>query len=164
MWQGRSEEAVQLHEEALALARWKGLSSRAALALQDLGDALRVSGQYGLAQERYASSIQAAEALDLGSTVYLVRFKLLMCQIALDQSADLEAKLQALIGPANDAGLALATPFADLLLAWFRSRNNRIEEALVALENAKILEDFQVDPQVPAIFAEVRTHRLSENL
>ena len=156
MWQGRGDDAVALHEEALALARWKGLSSRAALALQDLGDALRVSGQYLAAQQRYLSSIQAAEALDLRSTVYLDRFKLLMCDIALDQSQDIEQKLKALSGPADEAGLALAIPFANLLLAWSCARANRIEDAKVALASAQVLEDFQVDPQVPAIFEEVR--------
>jgi tetratricopeptide (TPR) repeat protein len=156
MWQGEGNEAVRLHEETLALARWKGLSSRAALALQDLGDSLRVSGRSEAARERYQSSILAAEALDLASTVFLVRFKLLMCDIALEEETDLSSQLSALTGPATDAGLALAEPFGSLLLAWSSARNNHLESARTALEKAKVLEGFRVDPQVEEIFREIR--------
>ena len=156
MWQGRGEEAIDLHEKALALARWKGLSSRAALALQDLGDALRVSGSYSMAGERYASCIQAAEAQDLNSTVHLVRFKQLMCEIAQGVDMSVVDRIQRMVQPAVEAGLGLAVPFADLLIAWSLAGTDRREEAREALDRARSLEGFQVDPQVPAIFAEIR--------
>jgi hypothetical protein len=168
MWQGQDKEARKLHEQALALARWKGLSLRATLALQDLGDTLRVSGarlaptedtratHLRQANERYEACIRAADALDLKSTVYLVRFKMLMCGIALDEEMDVEARLNALTAPAIEAGLGLAAPFAKLLLAWAMAKKGELARARAALEEAKILEGFQVDPQLPVIFDEIR--------
>ena len=168
MWQGQDKEARKLHEQALALARWKGLSLRATLALQDLGDTLRLSGAHMApaeatrathlrqANERYEACIRAADALDLKSTVYLVRFKMLMCGIALDEEMDVEARLNALTAPAMKAGLGLAAPFAKLLLAWAMAKKGESERARAALEEAKILEGFQVDPQLPVIFEEIR--------
>ena len=156
MWQHRYEEAVDLHEQALALARWKGLSSRAALSLQDMGDSLRVAGRWEAAIDRYSACIQAAEALDLGSTVYLARFKSIMCYIALGTEVDIEEQIRRLTGPAKDAGLGLAIPFSQLLLAWSFVRSGDREKAQLAVSEASVLQHFRVDPQVPQIFDEVQ--------
>jgi len=158
MWQGRLEESVELHERVLALARRQGLSARAALALQDLGDALRLSGRWVAASERYQASISAAEALDLGSTVYLARFKLLMCRIAQGPKDPIEPDLEQLTQPALAAGLGLATPFAALLRAWAASKNGHHQEAAAAMSDACVLEEFRIDPQLPAIFEEIRAY------
>ena len=139
MWQHRYEEAVELHEQALALARWKGLSSRAALSLQDLGDSLRVAGRWEAAIDRYSACIQAAEALDLGSTVYLARFKGIMCHIALNTEMDIRAQINRLTEPAMKAGLGLAIPFSQLLLAWAFARMGEREKAQQAVNEARVL-------------------------
>lgn len=156
MWQGFTAEAIEVHEETLELARAHGLSSRAAVSLQDLADALRVAGRYAEAKVQYEASIAAATALDLTSTVYLVRFKAMMCDIATSVDPALEARVHALVQPASAAGLGLAVPFAALLTAWIRARTDQVEGAKQALAGAAILEQFRADPQVPMIFAEVR--------
>jgi len=169
LWQGNISQAMALNEEALKTARWLGLSLRATLALHDLGDTLRIKAvQFGRgsperhalltqALERYDACIRGTEALDLASTTYLVLVKKVICRVAMGDEFDVASVLAELVGPAEAAGLGLARPCANLILAWSLAREDKPDEARKALEGARILEAFRIDPQVPAIFAEIRT-------
>ena len=174
LWRGDVDDAKRLNEEALALARWKGLSLRATLALHDLGDTLRLTASrldeddperqtlIEQALDRYAGCVRAAEALDLESTAYLVRFKEAIARVTRDDTTGIETLVTRLTAPAEAAGLGLAAPCAHLITAWAHVREGSPEQARSALEGARILEAFQIDPQFPAIFAEIRAHLEAE--
>ena len=53
-------------------------------------------------------------------------------------------------------------PCAHLITAWAHVREGSPEQARSALEGARILEAFQIDPQFPAIFAEIRARLEAE--
>jgi tetratricopeptide (TPR) repeat protein len=156
LWQ-HSPKAVDTLQRVPELCRRTGLMTRYPIALHDLGDAYRVSGELQKAREMYQETISLCEGLPLTSTVALCHFKLAMCDILDGQPSERLNRMDDLVAQGLRVGLGQSDRFGAFLCGWAHAKQEKVGPALESLQTAGDLVSLLVDPQMPQIIEEICT-------
>lgn len=139
---GRTEEALALQREVLALCRRSGLLARIPMAMIDIGTVLVALGQLdeGLAELRAAE--RTAAELGLASAQRTARFRALACEFLRGDVDSGLARLRAEFEHAARAGWSMPKFYNNLLLAWAHAYDGDLLGSLEVLNSLRSADEY----------------------